>query len=332
MSQAALSLKNLPESKWTVLTGSMKGKVRLLSLPVFVIGRSPDCEFIIVNDPKCSRLHAKVIYGIGGYEVHGMSEKNAVFVNEREVQRSPLKDGDIVRIGDTEIQFNIVIAAPLQIVPQHPIAPNGSQALGDAAVKWQQGGVVGTLRKRGKATRIDAPHPKRFIIYGVIGLILFWLLSPSTKKKAEVSIRDEQQIEADIESANRLRDAAEMQQMARVDRSVSARQAQENYVRGFRDYQKSQFERAMISFNACLALNPEHALCNRYAKLSQRKFNEVVQFEMVLGRKYRDQNQFKFCRASFRNVMVMVKDASSPIFREAKANYDACTRLVEGRY
>ena len=117
-----------------------------------------------------------------------------------------------------------------------------------------------------------------------------------------------------------------------MDGSVNARQAQENYVRGFRDYNGGQYERALISFQACLALNPEHTLCNRYLRLSQRKFNEVVQYHMVLGRSYRDQSQFKACRAAFRNVMVMVKDASSTTYKEAKANYEACNSFVEGRF
>jgi hypothetical protein len=103
-------------------------------------------------------------------------------------------------------------------------------------------------------------------------------------------------------------------------------------VRGFRDYRKGQYERSMVSFQACLALNPEHVLCNRYIRLSQRKFDELVQNQVVLGRKYRDQNQYQACRASFRNVMVMVKDANSKIYQEAKANYDACNAFVEGRY
>ncbi len=319
MSQAALSIKGMPESKWTVINGAMKGTVRLIGLPQFTIGRSPDCEFIIVNDPKCSRQHAKVVYGVGGYEIHGQSEKNAVFVNDREIQRAPLQDGDVVRIGDTEIQFNMTSMPQLQVVPTAAPAP---------AMVYPQG----YPQQRGRARPVGKSNSKKWIVYGALGLILTWLLWPSAKKKTEISIRDEQQIQADIEAANKMRDAAEMQQLQRVDRSVSARQAQENYVRGFRDFQTSQFERAMISFNACLALNPDHALCNRYARLSQRKFNELVQYEMVLGRKYRDQNQFKSCKASFRNAMVMVKDASSPIYREAKANYDACSRLIEGRY
>src|SRR3712207_7336416 len=36
-----------------------------------------------------------------------------------------------------------------------------------------------------------------------------------------------------------------------------------------------------------LALNPDHVLCNRYHRLAQRKFNEVIQVHVVLGRKYR---------------------------------------------
>ena len=163
-------------------------------------------------------------------------------------------------------------------------------------------------------------------------LVGIWLFSGTAAKKKANALRSEQQIQQEIEEANKLRDAAEKMSLKRVDGTVTARQAQENYVRGFRDYQKGQYERALFSFQACLALNPEHILCNRYLRLGQRKFDELVQSEMVLGMKYRDQNQYKACRSSFRNVMVMVKDANSQVFQQAKANYEACDALVEGRF
>ena len=93
-----------------------------------------------------------------------------------------------------------------------------------------------------------------------------------------------------------------------------------------------QFERALEAFQACLALDPNHVLCNRYMRLSQRKFNEMIQYYVLLGRKYRDQNQFASCRSAFRNVMVMVKDANNETYKLAKANYEACNAFVEGRF
>jgi len=259
-----------------------------------------------------------------------------VQVNGRDVTHAALNDGDEITIGSTEIRFNIAY---------------GRDAGGDVALLDQAGGAVEAAyvapvasytqasRTRGN-TRARMPSraapkiPTRFIIYGTVAILVYWLFftGSSLQKKKEANIRNEQQINADIEAANKLREVSDAGDARKLDQNLALRQAQENYVRGFRDFRKGQYERAQISFQACLALNPEHTLCTRYQRLTQRKFDELVQYQMVLGRKYRDQNQFQQCRASFRNVMVMVKDPGNRIFKEAKANYEACDSLVEGHF
>lgn len=310
------------ETKWTVINGPMKGSVRLMSLVQFTIGRSTECEFIVVNDPKVSRKHAFVSNENGVLNIASLNENNPVIVNGNPVTKVALNSGDVIAIGETEIQFNATTLPSAH--SQRPMFMMDPQMPGQRP----------TQPRPSRARRVSGndQNRNRFLIYGGILLIGFWLFSGSPKKKKEVEIRTEQQIQADIEAANKLKELSDQQAMKRLDGSLTAQQAQENYVRGFRDYKKGQFERALVSFQACLALNPEHILCNRYQRLSQRRFNELIQYEIVLGRKYRDQNQFKACRAAFRNVMVMVKDANSATYKEAKANYEACNSLVEGRF
>lgn len=66
--------------------------------------------------------------------------------------------------------------------------------------------------------------------------------------------------------------------------------------------------------------------------LTQRKFSELIQYHMDIGRKYREQNQFSACAVSFRNVMVMLKDSTNKRYIEAKANFEACSDRAEERY
>lgn len=342
---SALSISQAAESKWTVVSGPMKGSVRLLNLPRFSVGRSPECEFVVVNDPKCSRKHAAVACSLDGCEVISLNDSNLVLVNGKEIERARLNDGDIVTFGETEIQYNSTSThaggtseePEVQLaVVREPQARGGGGASHAYPIPAQEYAAPQPAMAYRPPRRAKNKKPSggagRLIIYVVLGLIIFYLASPSPKKKAATALRTEQQIQADIETANKLKESSENASMKRLDTSVTGRQAQENYVRGFRDYKKGQYERSLISFQACLALNPQHVLCNRYLRLGQRKFNEIVQYEIVLGRKYRDQNQFQACRAAFRNVMYMVKDANSPAFKEAKANYEACNALIEGRF
>ncbi len=326
------------ESKWTVMNGPQKGAVQTLAQNTLLLGRSAECDIVIVEDPKCSRKHAKVEWTDRGYVIEILSKNNVLKVNGERLEMAILEDGDVICLGETEVLFNLIGQAQL---PTLAIGPGGQGwAAPPAHIHNTHQTVIGYQDAR-PAPNPSRPSKKRklanktrFYIYGAILLIVVWLFIPSgTKNKKELAIRTQQQVDQDIEAAKKLQAAAEAQRRNNnLSPSFEVRQAQENYVKGFRDFQKGQYERALESFQACLALYPDHVLCNRYLKLSQRKFNELVQYHMVLGRKYRDQEQYRACRAAFRNVMVMVKDFSSPIYKEAKANFDACNSYVEGLF
>jgi tetratricopeptide (TPR) repeat protein len=325
MTRALAAPPQPSETKWTVVRGNMAGSVRLMSAANFAIGRNPECEFVINNDPKCSRRHATVTWTTAGPEIQSLSETNPVFINGRQIDRQILQNGDIVLIGSTEIQFNTTTqptSANVQLRRLAVAPPQEAYPSGPAPMRPRSG--------RGRSAKQES-FPLTFVYIGIGLLVLYMLFHGSPTKKKALQLRGEQQVQEAIESAEKLQQAAS-QGGRRADDSMMGRQAQENYVRGFRDFRKGQYERALDSFNTCLALNPSHTLCNRYKSLSQRKFNELVQLQIVLGRRHRDQNQFKECLAAFRNVMVMVKDANSAAYREAKANYDACFALSEGRY
>ena len=332
---SAVALSNIPDTKWTVKSGPMAGVVRLVQSVSFTVGRNPECELAITDDPKVSRKHATVSWAGTGYEIVGVSDANRIWVNGREIKRAILNNNDVIKLGESEIQFNMMMAPQMapQIVPNmHP----GMAPPPNSPFPYPMPARGMAVSSRGENQRRPKPqgstgNGKRLLIYGAIGLLLWLVLAPDAKKKKEKALRTEQEIQADIETATKLRDAAQTQAQL-TGGQISQRQAQENYVKGFRDYRKGQYERALEAFQACLALQPDHSLCTRYYRISQRKFDELIQYQMVLGKKYRDQNQFKSCRSSFRNVMVMVKDAQSAAYKEAKANYEACNALVEGRF
>ncbi|MGE4132055.1 MAG: FHA domain-containing protein [Bdellovibrionales bacterium] len=320
----ALAPHAIPETKWTAVAGPMKGVVRLMHVAQFTMGRSTDCDFVIVNDPKCSRHHATIVCTPTHCEAHSASDANPIYINDEAVERAKLRDGDVIRLGETEIQFNLNRRPD----PAH-LAVVRSQAHGAPSPGAQ--GYAQAYQARRKPS---GGNPARLVIYVVLALMAVWLFTPTgKKKKKDIDVRTQEQINADIEAANKLREAAESQMAAKkLDGSVNSKQAQENYLRGIRDYRKHQYERSLISFQACLAMQPDHVLCNHYSRIAKRKFDELVQYHMVLGKRYRDQNQFGACVAAFRNVIFMVKDANSPIYKEAKANHDACLTAMEGRY
>lgn len=305
----------IPAAEFTLLVvnGPDKGTMYKLMGTEVTIGRGNDNDIVLAQDPKCSRKHATIRLTSEGYVVEDVSGKNKVWVNGREVSSSPLHPSTVFMIGTTELRFDIVgLKSPtnLQVAPDY-IPDIRSEP---------------SRPKRKKSSPLNG----RILLYGGVAAVLYFLLSPSSKKAEESVLRTEQQVEAEIEIAKKLQEEAEKKKMGK--NNLPFEEAQGSYVRGFRDYKKGQFGSAMESFQACLSLYPEHVLCNRYLRLSQRRFNELVQYHMILGRKYREQNQYSACAAAFRNVMMMVRDTNSTAYKEAKANFDACRSYVEERF
>ncbi len=91
-----------------------------------VLGRDPGCD-VVLNDTKCSRRHAVVEDTAEGLVIRDSGSANGVYVNERRVDRSFLRPGDTIRLGDVrlrmlaEIGETVIVA--LDDVPLPPAAP-----------------------------------------------------------------------------------------------------------------------------------------------------------------------------------------------------------------
>jgi hypothetical protein len=77
--------------------------------PVVVIGRDPSAD-LVLQDVKCSRRHAVVEDTNDGLVVRDTASANGVYVNGKRIEKSPLRNGDVVRIG--EVQLTLLSDAP----------------------------------------------------------------------------------------------------------------------------------------------------------------------------------------------------------------------------
>jgi len=76
------------------------------------IGRAPDNE-IIVNDNAVSIYHAHVVVEanekkkhVQDYVIEDLQSTNKTYVNNKPVTRCVLKNGDVIRVGNTRIKFS----------------------------------------------------------------------------------------------------------------------------------------------------------------------------------------------------------------------------------
>ena len=78
---------------------------------VCTVGRAPDNRAVL-NDPRASRYHAHVKFMHGAYvivdgSVDGKLSANHVFVNGEQRLEHPLRDGDRVQIGASQLRLDL---------------------------------------------------------------------------------------------------------------------------------------------------------------------------------------------------------------------------------
>jgi hypothetical protein len=74
--------------------------------PLISIGRASDND-LILDDPMVSRHHCQLKLQHGAYSFADLGSRNGSEVNGQPVSEIALGPGDVIRIGDTEIEFQV---------------------------------------------------------------------------------------------------------------------------------------------------------------------------------------------------------------------------------
>lgn len=89
----------------------------LLDKKQMTLGRVPECH-IHIPDKQVSREHAKICFVQEGYVLENLRDNNKTYVNDKEITKHPLVDGDIIRIG--LFQYRFTTTSPSAPTPPGP--------------------------------------------------------------------------------------------------------------------------------------------------------------------------------------------------------------------
>ncbi len=103
-----------------VISGSTAGDYYLLGQSAVVLGRD-DASPIQIVDEAVSRRHLRITAGGDEtYVVEDLDSVNGTFVNDTQIRTThPLEDGDVVRLGSTELMFSAIDYADGETAFQH---------------------------------------------------------------------------------------------------------------------------------------------------------------------------------------------------------------------
>ncbi len=325
------------------LNGIQRGKKYEIAKEEVVIGRSRDCDVIISEDKKCSRQHAVIKNKNSEFFISNLSENKPLVVNGKSVTSINLKNGDKIVCGSTQIVFNqnesVVGKSSYSIVDlSHEVQNHYKNQSEQVQIENYPNKPPSSVKKKKKVRKMKNSTPSSgrvrfYVILGVVGFI-FWIIlnSDNQEKKTQLELRTTEQIAEEQEQSKKIQKdyINSIREKGKLDHNFI--EAQTHYLTGFRDYQKGQYSRAIQSFQAALAIYPNHQLAYRYLTLSKKRFDEMVQFNMIQGRRYRQKNYYRRCMSSFENVMTMLRDPREATYKEAQQLFNECSTMLEGRY
>lgn len=126
-----------------------EGDQRLLALPEaggVAVGRDPACDVALGEDEEVSRLHAE-LERVGPEWVladHGLSRNGSFLNGERVLGERPLRDGDTLRFGATQVLFRD--PARREARPTRPAAGMGGIPIGEALSPTQRAVLIALCR------------------------------------------------------------------------------------------------------------------------------------------------------------------------------------------
>ncbi len=83
----------------------LMGEAIPLTAPTFTLGRSADCEVIIV-ERQVSRRHAEICRQEEGFVLRDLDSTNGTWLNGQRLSApAPLRDGDVIEIGSARFTF-----------------------------------------------------------------------------------------------------------------------------------------------------------------------------------------------------------------------------------
>jgi hypothetical protein len=103
-SKDARRIEPVDDRRQALLVGG--GRRNVLSGSRVVLGRSREAD-IVLQDPNVSRRHAELRREDGGWQVVDLGSTNGIKVNGRRVDNQPLRPGDQITIGVTDLTFEL---------------------------------------------------------------------------------------------------------------------------------------------------------------------------------------------------------------------------------
>lgn len=361
---AAPQLGQAPSFELEIRSGPHQGQKFTFSEGTRVtIGRGSDCAVALQNDVRVSRLHAEIIFQNGHYIIKNSNPKNYILVDGVKVENEILNGAPILTIGESEILFRqIKPASPLQLLQKD--APKASSPIVNLTPQKQPlsipaapglplgpapsikhhippgGGGFGAASSAPRSHSSPMPTPSadgsnriRLVLVTLIAgiAVYFFFFNEQKTSKKSKPLRTSEVVDQEFKSSQE--SIKQLEEKLGKKSILSNKRAEENFIKGFRDYQKGQYLRAKDYFRIVLNLNPDHLEARKYYEQARIRLDKQIDYNFLEGIKNKEKKNFRMCRSYFSQVMILIQnDRAHPKYEEVERYLRECQLALEGGY
>ncbi len=306
----------------TLLNGPEKGASFKIVSGRVTIGRGLENDIALTYDSKVSRHHANITVTPQGIEISDVSDKNKIIVDGDDTPKQYLKSNSVIQLGETKMQFKAV-------QPKSSLTSFSPRN----AVDSMRSATTGLYKQSRRSNSTSSISSTQVVMVIVALAGVYWYTNrPAPALAPRAEIRMEEEVNRDITSVEAEIATIRADRDRRGENAPNFNEINSHFIRGLRDYNKGNYQRAVESFQACLSLNPNHPQCQQHYSLASRAFWKMVDGEMIRGLKFKEQNQFASCRSAFQNVKNLVTDPTNKKYVEAEANRKLCDEREKERF
>ncbi len=311
---------------------------------LITVGRDQGNDIVLSNDPKTSRLHAEIKFSDGNYYVYNMSNKNFILINGLKEDQALIKADTTLTAGDTELKISVpnedslAFTEPLSIQFKNPLQPipNVTSPLKLTPLKHLESPSLLKSEPLPRP-RLQKSNKKKngnelFLIIFVVAVLIGMILLIPKKNEEEVStstgiitplLQDEVRYKKSMEE---LEKAKELKKNKDSRKSM----AKQFFVSGMREFNNGQYHKAIEFLASAFQSDPSLEDAAKYHLKAKQNLDRLIDFNFSEGKKYRESNNYRMCKAAYQNVLLYIKNnMKHSRYKEAKQFYDECASLDE---
>ena len=268
-----------------------------------VIGRETGND-IQLDDAKTSRKHAEIRWVFDHYEVFDLGSANGVYINSRKVPKAKLTVGETLIIGLTA--FEVIPAGQAS-----KRKPTLSKPLKPKVVSVAATNNNGEEDEKKVAEKQQIAR-NRIIVFGGAFLLLMLVMSGSEdhvktfRERAKVEI-DEEGIKPQKKKVTKKEAQAALEEYlnnsGKKVNTPQRKQADAFFLSAMREWQNSNYRRALTAFQTALAIDPTHEAAKIYLDLAEKDFQTEIDKLLKEGLQAKSALRLQSAKQKFRAVM-----------------------------